>query len=81
MIELPVYYQTSGNHLIPKIIIGCISLIILFLIFPSIDPIVFLILIMAFVIIVGIIDRSRQPDGIIYLTQTQIIIKTDNINV
>ena len=81
MIEISIYEKTSKKNLIIYIGIGILTLLTLYLIFPKYGPLSFFLPVLIFLFIITITERQEKPSGTIYLTERQIFIKTNHIDI
>jgi hypothetical protein len=81
MIEISIFEKASKKKLIIYIGIGIITLLTLYLIFPKYGPLSFFLPLLIFLFIITITERQEKPGGTIYLTERQIFIKTNHIDI
>jgi hypothetical protein len=81
MIEISIYEKASKKNLIIYIGIGILTLLTLYLIFPKYGPLSFFLPVLIFLFIITITERQEKPVGTIYLTERQIFIKTNHIDI
>jgi hypothetical protein len=81
MIELSIYKKASKKSLIISIGIGVLTILSLYLLFPTYSPLYFILPIIIFLIIISITELKQKPDGTICLTERQIVIKTNHTEI
>lgn len=80
MIEFPIYNTGSKNHITPYIIILGSAIIILHLLFPTMDRSVFLILFLILIFYFALKKDKKESIGKIYLDNYQIKVETETNN-
>lgn len=81
MIEISIFEKASKKGLLIYIGIGILTFLTLYLIFPKYGILSFFLPLLIFLIIITITERQEKPGGTIYLTERQIIIKTNQIDI
>ena len=81
MIELSIYEKAGKKNLIIYVGIGILAIIALYLLFPTYNPLFFILPIIIFLIIFTITELKEKPVGTIYLSELQLFIKTGNIDI
>jgi len=81
MIELSIYKNTHKKSLIIYLGIGIVTMLALFLLFPTYSPLYFILPIIIFLIIISISELKQKPVGTICLTEKQIAIKTNHTEI
>lgn len=81
MVELTIYEKAGKKSPLIYIGIGILTILALYLLFPAYSPLFFILAISIFLIIISITEPRAKPDGTIYLTERQILIKTKHIDI
>lgn len=81
MIELSIYEKASKKSPIIYIGIGILAILALYLLFPGYSPLLFILPISIFLIIISITETKAKSIGSIYLTERQILIKTNHTDI
>jgi len=81
MIDLQVYEKASIKNLVIYIVLGILTFFALYLLFPAYGPLLFFIPLILFLIIISVTEPKEKPAGTIYLTEKQIVIKTNHTDV
>jgi hypothetical protein len=81
MIELSIYEKVSKKSLIIYIGIGILITLALYLLFPKYSPLFFILPVLIFLFIISITEPKAKPAGTIYLTERQILIKTNHTDI
>jgi hypothetical protein len=81
MIELTIFEKASKKNLVIYIVIGILTFFALYLLFPSYGPLVFFVPLILFLIIISVTEAKEKPAGTIFLTDKQILIKTNRTDI
>lgn len=81
MIELSIYKKTTKKKLIMYIGIGILTMLALYFLFPTYGPISFFLTLIIFIFIISSTEQDENYIGVIYLTDKQIIIRTNHSNI
>lgn len=81
MIELSIFEKAGKKSLFIYFGIGGIIIFALYLLFPTCNPLIFILPIIGILVILSITELNEKPVGNLYLSKWQILIKTRNADV
>jgi hypothetical protein len=81
MIELSIYEKAGKISPIIYIGIGILIILALYLLFPTYSPLLFILPIIIFMVIITMTEPVAKPVGTMYLTERQILIKTNGTDI